>query len=481
MRLTRARVQNYRSIKDSGWFEIERDKSILVGPNEAGKTALLKALEHIKAGPVVKALDPLRDYPRSEYHKIQAGEVAISSITVAEAEYELDDEDRLAIRAVAPAYEQCRYGRDVTMDNEIHHHLLDAPAVPTIGSTKDGLRRLAVQADVRVPSPAEGTTPPDKPSTQLNSILSSLTDNQQIRGDSAAKLKNWLDTVAAPYLDRNDTEQQQELRTLREQVNSAEAHDQVLSTLHGRCPVMVYFSTYTRVTPTLHLGHLADMLDRGDIEQTDTYNFGNSCLLKLLNFSARELSNLGRAPEPAVGDEAAWQQYRDQLDARGYRLNAASLNLTSQIKAVWAPSSDDNDYNISITADQQYLKVSVVDSTGAQVEIDQRSEGFQWLVSFFIVFFAQTSGALQTSILLLDEPGLSLHGLKQREFRNTLSRLAEANQLMFTTHSPFLVGPDELQLVRVVEMVDRQKGTKVHTEVVADDPASLLPLQEALG
>ena len=149
---------------------------------------------------------------------------------------------------------------------------------------------------------------------------------------------------------------------------------------------------------------------------------------------------------------------------------------------MWQPDEkESSDYTIRITADQQYLKVGVEDSLGVEVELDQRSEGFQWLVSFFIVFFAQAADQLKGAILLLDEPGLSLHGLKQREFRKTLSRLAEGNQLIFTTHSPFLVGPDELDIVRVVEMTDRNVGTKVHTEIAADDPASLLPLQEALG
>lgn len=59
--------------------------------------------------------------------------------------------------------------------------------------------------------------------------------------------------------------------------------------------------------------------------------------------------------------------------------------------------------------------------------------------------------------------------------------LVVAAELLFTTHSPFLVGPDELDMVRVVEMISRTVGTKVHTEVAADDAASLLPLQEALG
>jgi recombinational DNA repair ATPase RecF len=42
MRLKSARVTKYRSIRDSGWFDVEDGKSILVGPNEAGKTALLR-------------------------------------------------------------------------------------------------------------------------------------------------------------------------------------------------------------------------------------------------------------------------------------------------------------------------------------------------------------------------------------------------------------------------------------------------------
>src|SRR5690606_42064887 len=48
-------------------------------------------------------------------------------------------------------------------------------------------------------------------------------------------------------------------------------------------------------------------------------------------------------------------------------------------------------------------------------------------------------------------------------------------------HSPFLVGPDELDLVRVVELQDRKEGSRVSTTVAASDSPALLPLQEALG
>src|SRR5207302_885881 len=121
---------------------------------------------------------------------------------------------------------------------------------------------------------------------------------------------------------------------------------------------------------------------------------------------------------------------------RQYQLNAASVRLTNEIRSVWNPNPERAEADrLRIVVDGQYLKVVVEDDLGVEIELDQRSEGFQWLVSFFVVFFAETAGTHKNAILLLDEPGLSLHGLKQREFRTTISRLAEFNQTLYTTHS----------------------------------------------
>lgn len=75
MRLIKARVQNYRSIIDSGEFEIENLKTILVGPNEAGKTVLLKALQQLNKPEDVPGFEVLRDYPRSRFNDIDTGKV----------------------------------------------------------------------------------------------------------------------------------------------------------------------------------------------------------------------------------------------------------------------------------------------------------------------------------------------------------------------------------------------------------------------
>ena len=244
--------------------------------------------------------------------------------------------------------------------------------------------------------------------------------------------------------------------------------------------MFVYFNNYFRVRPNLHLRRFAERVEQ-ELLDDDLYDYGNLCLLKLLGFTVRELADLGDAPDPG-DDQEAFDSYRKPLDERDIQLNAASVRLTGEIRSIWNPDATRPEADtVLIKADGQYLKMVIQDELGVQIEVDQRSAGFQWLVSFFVVFFAEAKDAHANAILLLDEPGLSLHGLKQREFRQTISRLAEGNQTLYTTHSPFLVGPDELDLVRVVEMTDRNEGTKVHTSVTASDPAALLPLQEALG
>ncbi len=474
MRLLRARVTNYRGIIDTGWFDLEKNKTIMVGPNEAGKTAVLQALQQINPPEDAPKLDALRDYPRSKYNEITTGRVDPKAVTVVQVEFELDDEDRAAIPT---SMHGVRYSFGRKLDNSAWHGLLDAPPLPTYGSITKDLTRLCAHIDERAEAKTPGGSPP---SADLASIINGWTAATTIQGEKAIALKGWLDK-SLPLIDEaNDTEE----KRFDSLVTAATAHldrASALKTLAARKPVFVLFNNYFRVRPLIQLDHLAQRLASSVLDD-DQYDYGNVCLLKLLGFTAQQLSDLGKATPPPVNDPTALQNYRDQLDKRTYQLNAASVQLTTEIRSVWRPREGRAEADkLRIHADGQYLKVVVEDELGVDIELHQRSEGFQWLVSFFVVFFAEAAGKHKNAILLLDEPGLSLHGLKQREFRSTLSRLAESNQTIYTTHSPFLVGPDELALVRVVEMLDRTVGTKVHTTVSSGDPAALLPLQEALG
>jgi predicted ATPase len=471
-------VTNYRSVRDSTEFEIEELKTILVGPNEAGKTAILQALQQINPPNDIPKFDALRDYPRGSYNDITIGKVDPSKTDVVVAKFRLEDEDKAVIHK---DFQDCIYVAGRRLDNAFWHRLDGGAKPPTYGELKNDLLRLAAHMDGNVAAPAEGAAAVKKPSEALGVTVSAWSDKTVINKDVSAALEAWLHANIA-LVSETDEKEGQRFNQLQNACAIAGRRKLVLDTLKERIPIFVLFSNYFRVRPIIHLEHLATRIEQNLLDDVQ-YDYGNVCLLKLLGFTARELSNLGKAKEPPPGSDAgAMKTYRDQLDKRQYQLNAASVKLTEEIRSVWNPNPKRAEADrLRIVADGQYLKVVVEDDLGVEIELDQRSEGFQWLVSFFVVFFAEAAGKHKNAILLLDEPGLSLHGLKQRDFRETISRLAKANQTLYTTHSPFLVGPNELDLVRVVEMTDRKVGTKVHTTVMANDPASLLPLQEALG
>src|SRR5690606_3196458 len=96
------------------------------------------------------------------------------------------------------------------------------------------------------------------------------------------------------------------------------------------------------------------------------------------------------------------------------------------------------------------------------VPFSQRSKGFIWFFSFLVWFDSvkEQEGTNNDLILLLDEPGLSLHAVAQEDLLRYIDRLAERHQVIYTTHSPFMIWSDRLHQVRVVE--DRKgEGTRV--------------------
>lgn len=476
MKLIKARIQNYRSIIDTGEFDIEELKTIMVGPNEAGKTVILKALQQLNKPSDVVGFDVLRDYPRSMYNDISTKTILPKDVTVVTGYYSLEESDK---ELVPDEFKECIYKKYKNIDNKLYHSLENVPALIYYKNIKNDLTRLVAHLDkqYKIENPEEVLK---MPSELIKPIIIAWSDYTTLTEENASKLIAFLEKNYA-LIDEEDTKEENRYTSLIEQTKFNSKRDEVLSLLSKREPVFILFNNYFKVKPSVHLDHLAKRTEQNLLDD-DYYDYGNLCLLKLLGFSARELSDLGNTVSPNQNDRVALQEYKDKLDSRSYQLNAASVRLTEEIRKVWMPNPDRPEADkLKVTADGQYLKVVVEDDIGVDIELDQRSEGFQWLVSFFVVFFAEAMDKHKNAILLLDEPGMSLHGLKQRDFRGTISRLSEKNQTIYTTHSPFLVGPDELDIVKVVEMKNRKEGTKVHTTISSSDPAGLLPLQEALG
>jgi hypothetical protein len=128
------------------------------------------------------------------------------------------------------------------------------------------------------------------------------------------------------------------------------------------------------------------------------------------------------------------------------------------------------------------LKLDVNDTRHLfSTSLDSRSSGFRWFVSFIAAFaeFEQDASV----IVLLDEPGLSLHARAQADFLKFISeRVASHHQVIFTTHSPFMIDAAHLERVRVVEDRGPAEGSVVDVVGGASaNPDTLYPLQAALG
>lgn len=476
MKLIKARVKGYRSIKDTGLFDVEKMKTIFVGPNEAGKTALLQALQKLNPPADVDLFDPLRDYPRSQYDKdIAKGGIDPSRFSVVEGHFALDDED---IEKMPEGFESIIYVYGRYLDNKNWNRIDNGIPNPKYAEIEKDLIRMYTHIDQSYQKDNIPATP--VPSLELLEIVKPLKSMSEIGCVLSNQIISWLDKNLK-YVDEANQSEEERFDRLKLILKMPLTRAEVLETCHSVLPNFILFNNYFKIKPSIHLEKLAIRTEQNILDDKQ-YDYGNNCLLKFLGFSARDLSTAGNTAAINIDIPSEFQRYKDQLDKRDYRLNAASVRLTNEIISVWNPNGNRQEASkLEIKADGQYLKVVVEDELGVKVELDQRSEGFQWLVSFFIVFFAEADEKHKNSILLLDEPGMSLHALKQAEFRQTLSKLSEKNQTIYSTHSPFLVGANELDLVRVIEMTDRNTGTIVHTSITATDDGALLPLQEALG
>lgn len=473
MKLLKAKITNYRSVVDSNWINFERLKTILVGPNESGKTVILKALQLLNPPENVPPPKILKDYPRSLYADREEADDSLVVI----GKFSLEQEDLIDIDE---EFSNAQFSVYACMSGTRRFTIEGVKERATYASIESDCLRMLAHMDSRAKAENPEIVDASLPSQLFSKIVIKNKNAQLNASNGLPELVAFLKQNIT-LVDEDNEKELSRYEKLISSLNYNEIWSVTLDKLIVKVPNFVLFSNFFRVRPVIHLEHLAQRIDANNLDD-EYYDYGNNCLLKLLGFTARELADLGKQNVINIGNAAQTEELHDRLTERQYKLNAASVKLSTSIEEIWNPDKARSEASkVRLFADGQFLKVMVEDEIGVEVELDQRSEGFQWMVSFFIVFFSEAADKHKNAILLLDEPGMSLHAIKQREYRKTLSRLAENNQTIFTTHSPFLVGPDELDIVRVVEMGSRREGTKVHSVISSSDPAAMLPLQEALG
>ncbi len=155
----------------------------------------------------------------------------------------------------------------------------------------------------------------------------------------------------------------------------------------------------------------------------------------------------------------------------------ATKKITKMINKYWKQES----VTINLKVDGDKILVFIEDEVGAVADLpSKRSDGFIWFLSFYINFMAGTRGKLEDVILLLDNPGQVLHPSGQKDLLKTLEKIAEANQIIFATHSPFLIDKNKLERIRIVERKE-EMGTKIYEKFWDSIYDSLQVIRASIG
>jgi predicted ATP-dependent endonuclease of OLD family len=135
---------------------------------------------------------------------------------------------------------------------------------------------------------------------------------------------------------------------------------------------------------------------------------------------------------------------------------------------------------MSVSFIEHFITFVKDESNKALVPLEERSKGFQWFFSFDMKFMYETEGEFKNSVILLDEPGMHLHAAAQRDLLDRMKAYAQNNQLIYSTHLPFMIDMNRLDNIWVAE--DRpDAGTIVHHDWATADKDARFTLQAALG
>ncbi len=444
MILKKVHVTNYRCVEDSGLFSVGA-VTCFVGKNESGKTALLQALERLKPVDATHTkYDKLTDYPRkwlSEYDEHNPDGEA----RVLKTHWQMNDADAKAV--IELVGENALASHDFTVSKGY------GSAAASFGV------HLNHAAIVEAMFIACGCTPEEQV------ILKKL--------GTAGSLAEYVTNAPAPLSPG--------LAQLKERLGKFRDHNYergVIDALYERMPSFLYFSNYDRMSGRVSIDDLeARRARNNDFEE------GQRIFLEFLDFARISLNDIRDA--------------KKSEDLRA-RCEAASINISKQIFEYWSQNrhlkvdfvvesgrpEDPAPFNNGFVM-QARVRNQLHDMT---VPFSERSAGFVWFFSF-LVHFSQVKKQQGNVIILLDEPGLALHAKAQTDLlRYFDEKLKPNHQVLYTTHSPFMVPPSDLLSVRTVEDVVEErhgvavsKGTHVGDDVLSTDRDTLFPLQAALG
>lgn len=459
MQLESFRITNFRSINDSGEIKVERITALL-GRNESGKSNLLLGLKSLNPPEGYCDLNPVKDFPR--HRRL---EECKSWTAVVASTWSLSDADRTVLSKIlerASTLQSVRIGRSYKGARWVELGLPEVEFDPKAVATKSRKIGPAVKAAAQ------------QLDEERRAILIQTADNVNLEPAEDAEPTEWASSAAKQIgelrtalamADANLTEKQElelnELEDIAKLISADEkAQGAARTWLIENMPVFMFLDDYPELS-----GHqnISEYLSRKSDEKLTLADKNFEKLCKVAGLNARQLQDLSSNEDPETRNQLA---------------NRASAVVTSEIRRLWK----DRPLKIRFNLDAAYMDTFVSDPNAVfdvEVNLDERSRGFKWFFSFYITFAADTHGGhAEKAILLLDEPGLYLHARSQADLLVHFEKDFE-NQILYTTHSPFMVPTHKITSIRTVN-IDEETGTTVSNDPKGD-ARTLFPLQAALG
>jgi predicted ATP-dependent endonuclease of OLD family len=458
MRLRKFRVRAYRCIHDSGEITVG-DLAAFVGRNESGKTTILQALTLLNRDQEVSELD-LCDEMNEELKE---------EMRLAEGDFDLNQHEISIIKERFPGLPEIkkikliRTNRNSKVQYEFEDIELNEDDNKEISSWENFSRQILEFLD----------TIPNHLRIQIDTkfLEEKAPRNQEIFDSEMAEFSNQFHLIAIQE-PKVIEEWEKIYRSPESQFSnllSGESEKTALqnfisSELHPR---FVYFSDYKKIYGNINLNEYLreEKGERQDsIEFVEEFDKAETVrnLFYLAELDIKELDEVKESPSKCIK-----------------LLNAASNRLTKKLNPAWKgdPIHVDLRYNpgnIMSVVISDVHKDGTITNTGL---LNRRAEGFKWTFSFIVNFAAETQRAeLKEAILLLDEPARNLHPTQQMGISDLLKNLAGSNQVLYATHSPFMIFDYTPGNLLVVELDKRKHLSRIFYDYWNADDKTLTPI-----
>jgi predicted ATP-dependent endonuclease of OLD family len=474
MEMKRFRVQNYKKVNDTGWVECGR-LTAFVGKNEAGKSAVFRGLSKLNPSDN-QSYEPLKEFPRRRYtSEFKNQDWLVSSVVFALTKGEQEELTRICPLLEKATEAECNrfYSNSVRITFKPEIKMPNVSSSALVGLLKDWTKTL------------ENLTAPADKSTQLGQMKTALlpvltAKSQQLSSQSPiTKIQEaQLNEISNPVMAQANEQWQKDLlnpiiegiNQFRKDLQSQTQLEQAKQWVISHMPKLIYFDNYDVIDSAVHVPNFITQLNQNP---TAPRVRATKCLFEHVGLDLKAIQALD--PNQLNKTE---QDLRRMADERSILMSSASNAMTEKFSNWW----EQRRHKFRYAVDGPFFRVWVSDDLDpSEIELDQRSLGLQYFFSFYLVFLVEAQGAYRNSILLLDEPGIHVHGTAQQKIVEFLRNLSNDNQVLYTTHSPFMVDGNHLEDVRVVYEDKGDGTTKISSDIWPDDKDSLFPLQAALG